>query len=132
MTAYSIEVQHLEGVPLAVIKRTASASELSRVVPQLCGAVWNEVRAQQTKGGRHVAIYWDGTIRLEVGVELQGPFTERGEVVRSATPRGEVASTTHFGAYSGLGGAHSAVRQWSKANNRRLAGPNWEIYGHWL
>jgi hypothetical protein len=43
----------------AVIRRHASASELSRVVPQCCGLVWNAVRAQQARAGRHVAIYWD-------------------------------------------------------------------------
>jgi effector-binding domain-containing protein len=100
-------------------------------VPECCGLVWNVVRAQQTPAGRHVAIYWDGSIRLEVGVELHGPFVEDGEVVRSATPAGAVASTTHFGPYGGLGAAHEAVRQWCRSGSHRLAGPNWEIYGHW-
>jgi hypothetical protein len=36
----------------------SSASQLSRVVPQCCGLVWNEVRAQR-RAGRNVAIYWD-------------------------------------------------------------------------
>jgi effector-binding domain-containing protein len=78
--------------------------------------------------------YLDGSIRIEVGVELLGPFVEDGNVVRSATPAGSIASTTHFDPYGGLGAAHDAVRQWEwcTANNRRLAGPNWEIYGHWL
>jgi effector-binding domain-containing protein len=130
--SYAVQVQRLESVPLAVIKRVANRSELSRIVPQCCGLVWNAVRAQQAQGGRHVAIYWDGTIRLEVGVELHGPFAERDEVLRSSTPAGIVAMTTHLGPYSGLGAAHDAIRHWSKANDRRLAGPNWEIYGHWL
>jgi predicted small metal-binding protein len=42
-----------------------------------------------------------------------------------------MAWATHFGHYSGLGAAHDPVRQWCRANNRQLAGPNWEIYGHW-
>ena len=49
------------------------------------------MRAQQERAGRHVAIYWDGSIRLEVGMELYGAFSEEGEVVRSATPAGPVA-----------------------------------------
>ena len=24
------------------------------------------------------------------------------------------------------------MRQWCSANNHRLAGPNWEVYGHWV
>ena len=102
------------------------------MVPECCGLVWNAVRAQQAKGGRHVAIYWDGTIRLEVGVELLGPFAEQGDVVLSGTPAGTAAWTTHVGPYGGLGGAHDAVRKWCADHGHRLAGPSWEIYGHWL
>jgi effector-binding domain-containing protein len=131
MTPSAVQLQQLNSIPLAVIRRQASPSELSRVVPDCCGLVWNAVRSQQAKAGRNVAVYWDGTIRLEVGVELLGPFTEHGEVVLSATPTGAVASATHIGAYSGLGAAHEAVRQWCRTNNHSLAGPNWEIYGHW-
>jgi len=128
---YVVEVQTLEPIPLAVIRCQARASELARVVPECCGLVWNAVRAQQARGGRHVAIYWDRSIRLEVGVELLGPFAELGEVVHSATPGGAVASTTHFGPYGGLGAAHDAIRRWCEANSHLLAGPSWEIYGHW-
>jgi effector-binding domain-containing protein len=131
MTPSAVQLQQLNSIPLAVIRRQASPSELSRVVPDCCGLVWNAVRSQQAKAGRNVAVYWDGTIRLEVGVELLGPFTAQGEVVLSATPAGTVASATHIGAYSGLGAAHEAVRQWCRTNNHNLAGPNWEIYGHW-
>jgi len=131
MTPYAVQLQRLGSIPLAVIRRQARSSELARVVPECCGVVWDAVRAQQTQAGRHVAIYWDGSIRVEVGVELHGSFAEQGEIVRSATPSGAVASATHFGPYAGLGAAHEAIRQWCVANNHRLAGPNWEIYGHW-
>jgi len=131
MTSYAIQVQRLESVPLAVIRRQAKPADLSRLVPECCGRVWEAMRAQKVKAGRHVAIYWDGSIRLEVGVEVQAPFREQGEVVRSATPAGLVASTTHLGPYAGLGAAHDAIHQWCRANNHRLAGPSWEIYGHW-
>jgi effector-binding domain-containing protein len=131
MTPPTVQLQELNSVPVAVIRRQANASQLSRLIPECCGLVWNEVRAQQVQAGRHVAIYWDGSILLEVGVELYGPFAERGGIVLSATPAGTVASATHLGPYSGLGAAHDAVHQWCSANNHRLAGPNWEIYGHW-
>jgi len=131
MTPHPIHVQHLDSIPVAVIRRQAKPADLSRLVPECCGLVWEVMRAQKVKAGRHVAIYWDGSIRLEVGVEVQAPFSEQGEVVRSATPAGMVASTTHLGPYAGLGAAHDAVHQWCRANNHRLAGPSWEIYGHW-
>jgi effector-binding domain-containing protein len=131
MTPSAVQLQQLKSVQVAVVRRQAKQSELSGVVPDCCGLVWNELRAQQAKAGRNIAIYWDGSIRLEVGVELLGPFTERNGIVFSATPAGAVASATHFGPYAGLGAAHGEVHQWCKANNRSLAGPSWEIYGHW-
>jgi effector-binding domain-containing protein len=131
MTSSTIHVRRLDSIPLAVIRRQASAFELSRVVPECCGRVWNAMRAQQIKAGRHVALYWDGTIRLEAGVEVFDPFADEGEVVHSSTPAGSIASTTHFGPYNSLGAAHDAIHQWCSAHNHRLAGPKWEIYGHW-
>jgi effector-binding domain-containing protein len=131
MTSYAVEVQQVESVPVAVVRRQARPADLSHLVPECCGLVWEVLRAQRTKAGRHVAIYWDRSIRLEVGVELQGLFVDDGEVVCSATPAGTVASATHFGPYGGLSAAHDAVQLWCKANGRQLAGPSWETYGHW-
>jgi effector-binding domain-containing protein len=106
--------------------------ELSKVVPEACGTVWRVIRAQQVAGaGRHVAIYWDDEINLEVGVEVAAPFPACGEVVGSATPLGLVATTTHHGPYGQLGEAHEAIRRWCEQNGHTLAGPNWEVYGHW-
>jgi effector-binding domain-containing protein len=131
MTSHAVHLERVESVPLAVIRRQASAQELSRVVPELCGLVWDVVRAQRARAGRNVAVYWDDGIRLEVGVELEGSIEEQAGVVHSATPVGPVAWTTHLGPYGGLGAAHDAVHHWCVANGRTLAGPRWEIYGHW-
>ena len=131
MVSYYVQHRQLESIPLAVIRRQARPSELSRLVPECCGLVWNVLRAQQAKAGRHVAIYWDEAIRVEIGAELFGPFEEQGDVVLSATPAGPAALTTHYGPYGGLRSAHEAVRNWCEANHHRLAGPNWEFYGHW-
>lgn len=126
-----VEVTHVGSIPLAVVRRQARAGELATLVPELCGVVWTFVRAQQLQAGRNVAIYWDGAIRLEVGVELDKAFPAGTEVVRSATPAGPAAFVAHFGPYQQLGAAHEAIRQWCSAHGHRLAGPNWEIYGHW-
>ena len=134
MMPYSVQLQRFDPVPVAVIRRNARHGELSRVVPECCGLVWNALRAQGVRGGRHVAIYRDGGdsgIQLEVGAEVPVPFTEDGTVVRSVTPGGLVAWTTHLGPYGELGAAHDAVGEWCKRNNHATAGPNWEIYGHW-
>jgi effector-binding domain-containing protein len=131
MAVSAVRVEQLQSIPLAVVRRQVQASQLAGVIPRYCGVVWDVVRAQQVKAGRHVAIYWDGSIRLEVGVELFGTLAEHPDVVRSATPAGPVATATYLGPYAGLGAAHAAVREWCRAHKRQPAGPNWEIYGHW-
>ncbi len=130
---YDIRLEQISSRSLAVVRRRASLHELSKVVPEACGTVWSVIRAQQVKGaGRHVAVYLDGQINLEVGVELDAPFAGHGEVVSSALPTGPVATTTHYGPYGQLHKAHEAIRRWCGNNGYALAGPNWEIYGHWL
>ncbi|HTO72807.1 MAG TPA: GyrI-like domain-containing protein [Gemmatimonadales bacterium] len=131
MPGYEVELQEVESIPLAVIRGVAAQADLRRVVPEWCGLVWNAVREQKAKAGRHVAVYWDAAIRLEVGVELFGPFLEKNNIARSATPGGRVATVTHFGPYRRLGAAHEAIHAWCKSNNHRQSGPSWEIYGHW-
>jgi effector-binding domain-containing protein len=131
--AYDVRLEQLAARPLAVVRRRASSAELSKVVPDACGTVWAALRAQQISGaGRHVAVYLDGQINLEVGVELDAPFARAGEVVASATPAGAVATTVHLGPYGRLGEAHRAICDWCAGHGHALAGPNWEIYGHWV
>ena len=130
---YDVRLEKLESKPLAIVRRRARQQELSKVVPESCGTVWNVVRARRSPGpGGMCALYWDCEINLEVGVELETPFAGHGEVVGSATPAGTVATTTHFGPYQRLCDAHSAIKHWCTANGYTPAGPNWEIYGHWL
>lgn len=129
---YDVRLEHLDARPLAVVRRRASARELARVVPDACGLVWSVVRAQNLAGaGRHVALYRDDRINLEVGVELATPFAGHGEVVASATPAGPTAAVTHFGPYDRLHEAHRAIREWCANQGLHPAGPSWEIYDHW-
>jgi len=129
---YVICLEQLPSRPLAVVRRRAARHELSKVVPDACGLVWNVIRSQQVAGaGRHVALYLDDQINLEVGVELDGPFSGHGDVIPSATPPGLVAATTHLGPYHLLHQAHAAIHDWCAKNGHVPAGPSWEIYGHW-
>src|SRR5437868_14705788 len=131
---YDIRIETANGSRrLAVVRRRASSQQLSRVVPECCGLVWSALRSHGITGaGRHVAVYLDGQINLEVGVEMDGPFAGCGEVVASALPAGTVATAVHFGPYNRLGEAHRAIVDWCAKHGHALAGPNWEIYGHWV
>ena len=131
MSPYDVHLQQVNSVPVAVVRRHARPTDLARLIPEGCGLVWGFLRAHQLKGGRNIAIYWDGSIRLEVGVECDQEFPGGGEIVTSATPSGPTASVVHFGPYQQLGAAHAAIQHWCVVHSRRLAGPSWEVYGHW-
>lgn len=131
----SIRRQIVKSVPLAVVRRRGAESELPAVIPAACGLVWKAIKDLNIQGaGRHVAIYWrvvDGQFEVEVGAEVPSSFPGIGEVYASATPAAEVATATHFGPYQELGRTHDAVLQWCSAQKLEVAGPSWEIYGHW-
>jgi effector-binding domain-containing protein len=133
--SYTVETRHMTGTRLLVVRRRARVQELSRVVPDACGAVWNFIRESGVRSpGRNVAVYTscnDGLFDLEVGVEVGADAAGRDDVVLSATPAGMAATVTHFGSYALLSVAHDALRAWCTANQHRLAGPSWEVYGHW-
>jgi len=131
---YEVRVEKISKArPLAVVKTVARPEEFSRLVPKYCGVVWNALKAKGVKGaGRHIAIYRDEVVNLEVGVELEKRFDGEGEVVGSSVPVGLVASTVHLGPYQKLDKAHGAIKEWCGRNGYALAGPKWEIYGHWV
>ena len=68
---------------------------------------------------------------VEFGVGVAAPFAAAGSVVYSVTPSGTAATTTHWGDYSALGDAHAALVAWCRTRDLALAGPRWEVYGHW-
>jgi effector-binding domain-containing protein len=129
---YIVTSMQVQEQPIAVVRRRAAQSQLATVVPAACGEVWSFIRSRGVSGaGRHVAIYLDGVINLEIGVEIPDSFSGADNVYLSKTPAGFVAHTTHLGPYYLLGGAHRAIHDWCALNGRALSGPSWEIYGHW-
>src|SRR3954452_2434706 len=122
--------------PLAVVRRRAAQKDLSTVIPQACGEVFNLAKAQRPTGlGRLVALYLDCTtdlFELEIGVEVDHPITDGKGLFASALPPGTVATAVHMGPYQQLKRTHEALHQWCKAQGHHLAGVSWEIYGHWL
>ena len=119
--------------PLAAIRTTARADELSTVVPSELGRVYHALRHAGTRFGRGVAIY-DGPedrVALVIGVELAGAFAGSDEVIVTATPSGEAACATLLGDYAQLGRVHRQIIDWCHASGVKRTGLNWEIYGHW-
>jgi hypothetical protein len=130
---YSIKVEQFPGHPLAVVRRRTARPQLGAVIQEACGTVWSALKSQQIKGaGRHVAVYLDDIINLEIGVEIDHPITAFSQVIPSSLPSGQVATTTHFGPYQQRDAAHDAIQKWCAANHRAPTGLFWETYGHWV
>jgi effector-binding domain-containing protein len=133
--AYEVELRKVPATPILVVRRRARKDELSRVVPDGCGTVWNFIRENGiTPRGRNVAIYRHtetSALDVEIGVEVGPNAIGGGEVIVSATPAGMAATVAHIGPYSLLSKANEAIKAWCDANQRQTVGPSWEVYGHW-
>jgi effector-binding domain-containing protein len=128
---YNVQLAQASPQLTAVVRCRATQGQLPKVVPHLCGEAWSFCQASQLpRPGRHVALYLDDVMNIEVGAEVSQPFAGNARVVCSALPTGTAATATHWGSYAKLGEAHDAVRNWAAKNGHALAGPSWEVYGH--
>ena len=127
-----VRLETVEPKTSAVVRRVASQDQLSKVIPEGCGEVWTFIRESAIPHyGLNLALYLDGAIHLECGVLVARTFTDSGSVVCSSTPGGQVATAALIGPYHRLGETHQAILDWCIAQGHTLAGPSWEIYGHW-
>jgi effector-binding domain-containing protein len=112
-----------------------------RAVPSTFRRYLDEVYAAARAGlvaldGQNVFVYRDAPDRpmeadVAFGVGVTARFVAIGGVQPTELPVGTVAMATHWGSYGRLGAAHHAVVEWCQRHQRSLAGPRWEVYGHW-
>jgi effector-binding domain-containing protein len=132
---YRVSIEQMQPRPIAAVR---TRMPLARV-PSQFSQYLNQVYAASRAGGvaldgQNIFVYRnvaDGEADIDFGVGTRAPFTPVGAVEPTETPGGRAATTTHWGDYRGLGGAHSAVVDWCKAHGHSFAGPSWEVYGHW-
>ena len=128
-----VTVKTVEPTPTAVVAAATTWAEFPAMWRPMLDKVWSFLRSGAPAGlyrqGHNIMLYKDDVPNVEVGVQVSGSFDATGPVVPSALPGGLAATATHTGPVATIGGTHRAVREWSKANGYRLAGPRWEIYG---
>ena len=81
----------------------------------------------QGKGGLNIVLYpggGAGEFEIACGVEVASGGN-------SSTPAGTAATTVYMGPYDRMAPAHQAIHQWARETGHKLAGPSWEVYGHW-
>jgi effector-binding domain-containing protein len=128
--SYQVTVTEVVARPTAVVSATTTWRQFSTLWPTLLNEVWDCLHAGGIYHGcRNIMLYLDDVPHVEVGVELNIPCALTGRVTASVLPAGQVAMTTHYGSYMGLGAAHQAVRNWCAAEGKSTSGPRWEVYG---
>jgi effector-binding domain-containing protein len=129
---------HLETVQprmlVAAQGRCTTMADIPAKIHELLDQVWPYVKQHRIQTtGINVVLYRpkpDG-LEMEAGVWVAEPFSESAQIIQTATPGGLTATTTHIGPYNGIPAGHDAITKWCADNHRELAGPAWEVYGHW-
>jgi effector-binding domain-containing protein len=134
----TVRVVAVEARPIVVVRAATTWAAFPSVWGGLLDEVYTVVRRPgavaadpAVSGWKNVMLYTDDVPNVEVGVLGGAGFAGSGRVVGSVLPAGEVATTVHRGSYAELGDAHRRVLKWCRAAGRAVAGPRWEIYGHW-
>lgn len=137
MPVYPVSVASVGARPIAVVRARMRSTEIAKRFVTYLDQVYAAARSGSIAvDGLNVFVYRDaadgsGLLDIEFGVGATAPFATTGNVIYSATPAGEAATTTHWGDYAALGGAYDALKSWCSKHERRFAGPKWEVYGHW-
>ncbi|MCC7264654.1 MAG: GyrI-like domain-containing protein [Candidatus Latescibacteria bacterium] len=139
---YTVALQQVAPRRLAAAQTRVSAQTLVPAIRPLFDEVYSYLNgAGIRERGLNVIIYWNEAGRnlldseeglvMEAGVEVEAMVPQGARVHTVGTPAGRCAGTVHRGPSDQLGKAHEAVRAWCAAQGLHLAGPNWEVYGHW-
>ena len=121
--------------PVAGVRARVARGHVAREFGRYLDQVYAAARAGSVQlDGQNIFVYRDcrdDQLTVDFCVGVTAPFTAVGAVAPLSTPGGLAAMTTHQGDYGGLGAANAAVMAWCRAHDRTLAGPSWEVYGHW-
>lgn len=137
MTAsdYRVSIEGVRPRPIAAVRARMAIECVPATFAQHLNQVYAAARSGHvTLDGQNIFVYRaapNGEVDIDFGVGAAGPFSQVGAVSYTETPGGRAATTTHWGEYGGLGGAHAAVARWCREHGHVLAGPRWEVYGHW-
>ena len=131
---YEVRTEWAQPRALAAIREGTTHQRLSADIVRLLGLVWQVLREQGVRTGHNVVVYRGSegdALFADFGVEVLSSFEDRGLVRHEFTPSGEVATTEHYGEYSDLGLAYSALERWCAEHQRSPTGVTWEVYGDW-
>ncbi|MBZ5610484.1 MAG: GyrI-like domain-containing protein [Acidobacteriia bacterium] len=140
--SYDVRIVEVSEQPTAVVDGRARQADFPKVIRPMFDRFYQNVGAVAVgKRGLNIIVYRDQPgvnllvseqgVPLEIGVQVPAPFAGNDVIRCSSTPAGKVATVVHMGPYEELGPAHDAVLKWCADQGAALAGPFWEVYGHW-
>jgi effector-binding domain-containing protein len=133
--AYDVHELVVTARPVAGVRAQVPRGRVGREFGRHLDQVYAAARTGAVHlDGQNIFIYRTATadqLTVDFCVGVTAPFVAVGAVVPLETPHGIAATTTHWGDYGRLGDANAAILAWCRANDRRRAGPSWEVYGHW-
>jgi len=122
---YVVEARQAVAQPIQIVRGRATMATLPRNIRKLFDEFYAGFKE---KGGLNIVFYPGsgvaGEFEIGCGVQVQSG----GNAV---TPAGLVATTAYFGPYDRMSVAHEAIHRWARESGHKLAGPSWEVYGHW-
>ncbi len=122
---YAVQVRQTAAQPIQIVHGRTTMATLPANIRKLFDEFYAGFKA---KGGLNIVFYpgsgVSGEFEIGCGVQMESG----GNAV---TPAGLVASTVYFGPYDRMAPAHAAIHRWARESGHELAGPSWEVYGHW-
>jgi effector-binding domain-containing protein len=132
---YEVREVHAAARPVAGVRAEVQRGRVGQEFGRYLDQVYAAARTGAvTLDGQNIFIYRAANaqvLTVDFCVGTLAPFAPIGAVVPLTTPSGLAAMVVHQGDYQRLGEANAAIIAWCQANNRRRAGPSWEVYGHW-
>lgn len=131
---HQVRLETAAARPLAAIGTSARADQVGPVIIATLDKIWPVLRGQGVRTGHNVVIYRglaEGSLTIDVGVEVFGDVAANGEMRLTGTPPGDVATVAYFGEYSQMDPAYKALERWCADNERKRTGVSWEVYGDW-
>ncbi len=131
--SYDVQLTEVPSQPTAVVRgHVDDASRIGEFLGRAYGQVHTTlaptgVQASGPPFGRYRPTD-DGGFDIEAGVPTSEVITSTGAVLAAELPGGPCATTTHTGAYDGVGQAYQAVLDWLAQNGRVPADTPWESY----
>ena len=135
MATADVRVITVEPHRIAAVRMRTTLANLGKTIRQGLNQVWPDIIE---RSGLNVVLYHPSEptglgheFEIETGVQVAPGFVAKPPVYLTATPGGRVVTAAHFGPYEQLKNTYDAIDAYVRGHGLKLAGPSWEVYGHW-